>query len=286
MSEYIAEQVAAPEQAVQESDPLQGQQPGATDTPETVAETDEQKNARELAEREKRSKAASRGIQRRFDELTAARHAAEREKEQLLGLVQSLVGKGTQPQQAPQDANAEPVRGQDEAYEDYVARKAEWRAERKAESLLRQAQEANQRQHAQATVQQAVRALEQDFQSRTDKYAKDNPDFAEVASNEDIEVPDDVGGLVRMPYINGPAVLHAIHRNPALAAELRKYDGNVPALAAVLGRIDAQLKVTPQVSKAAPPGNPVGTRSGSANKDVKAMTPDEYYEHITRKAKK
>jgi hypothetical protein len=54
MSQDEFVQGTAPESAAQESDPIQGQ-PVAPDTTETVAETDEQKNQREIAEREKRS---------------------------------------------------------------------------------------------------------------------------------------------------------------------------------------------------------------------------------------
>jgi hypothetical protein len=283
MSQDEFVQGTAPESAAQESDPIQGQ-PVAPDTTETVAETDEQKNQRELAERQKRSERATRGIQKRFDELTAARHSAEREKEQLLGLVQSLVGRGQQPAQQP-DANQAPQRGTDEAYEDWVARKAEWHAERKAETLVRQQFEAVQRQSGQAAMQQAAVQVRTQFEGRMAEFAKATPDWdAVVAKNEDIEIPDESVGLIHMRP-DGAQILYAIGKNPALAAQLQGKSALEQAM--VIGQISAQLKAPQQVSKAAPPGSPVGTRSGAQTKDVKSMSIDEYYASITtRKGKK
>jgi hypothetical protein len=84
-------------------------------------------------------------------------------------------------------------------------------------------------------------------------------------------------------------ILHAIHKNPGsrrCTPKVRRQ--RAPhCQAMVIGRIDAQLKAPQQVSKAAPPGSPVGTRSGAQTKDVKSMSIDEYYASITtRKGKK
>jgi hypothetical protein len=78
-------------------------------------------------------------------------------------------------------------------------------------------------------------------------------------------------------------------KTPLSPLNSKSYDGNVRShcQAMVIGRIDAQLKAPQQVSKAAPPGSPVGTRSGAQTKDVKSMSIDEYYASITtRKGKK
>lgn len=253
-----AEQVTTPETVAPESEALEGQTVAA-DTTETVAETDEQKNQRELAERQKRSERQSRGIQRRFDELTAEKHAAMRQVEQLTSLVQQALGQRTA-QASPQNANAEPVRGQDEAYEDWVARRAEWRAEQRAEALVQRRLQAVEQQTSQQRMAEQATQVRQKFESRMQEYAGKQSDWADVvANNDDVSIPDQAAGLIHLDD-EGPAILYAIGKNPALAAQL--HGKNIVQQAMVLGQIKAMLKTSPQVSKAPTPGRPVGSRGG------------------------
>lgn len=249
-----SEQAATPEYVAPESEALEGQAVAA-DTTETVAETDEQKNQRELEERKQRSEKQSRGIQRRFDELTAEKHQEKREKEQLLALVQQLVGRG----QVPQSTEQPLTRGPDEAYEDWVTRKAEWKAEQKAARVLDERLGAHEKQAEQQRVQNTVAQVRAQFESRMQEFAGKQADWNDVvATNDDVHIPDAAAGLIHRDP-DGPAILYAIGKNPALAAQLR---GDPFQQAMVLGQIKATLKGSPQVSKAPTPGKPVGSRSG------------------------
>jgi hypothetical protein len=95
------EQPAAADDAVPRPKPSNNRRPapGATDTPEQVAETEEQKNARVLAEQEARSAARRDAVQRRFDEMTARDKAKDRQIEQLLGVLQAREQKPAQGRQ-------------------------------------------------------------------------------------------------------------------------------------------------------------------------------------------
>lgn len=258
------QEAIAGDQPAPESEALdEGAQAGATDTPETVAETDEEKNQRELDERQKRSERASKGIQRRFDELTSEKHALHRQNEQLLAALQTIAGRGQAPQQAAAP-NAAPVRGADEDYESWVSRKAEYAAEQRATRLV--SERLSQMEQTQNMTRQQAQAVQvrSEFESRMSEFARSATDWNEVvANNHDIDIPNEAAAVIHtMP--DGPAILYAIGKNPALASQLQ--GGNVVQQAMVLGQISAALKSsTPQVSNAPPPGRPVGSKPGSSS---------------------
>src|SRR5262252_5004355 len=77
-----------------------GGQAGVADTPEQVAETDEEKNARELREQQERSERRAKGVQKRLDELTRDKYDANARADRLEQLLTHALtgGKGAQPQ--------------------------------------------------------------------------------------------------------------------------------------------------------------------------------------------
>lgn len=242
---------------------VDGQQPGATDTPEQEAETDEQKNARVLQEQEQRQQRKRDAVQRRFDEMTARDKAKDRQIEQLLSVLQNT----QQPQRGAQAPNADerPQRGSDEPFEDFLRREARWEAKQEAGALVRKALQDRQQQEQMGQLTQRAEQVRAEFVTRVQEFAKSKPDWeAVVANNDDVDLPDATIGLLHIDD-EGPALMYAIGANPKLAAELQaaaRADGNGSPVrqARVLGRIAASLARPPAVSKAPLPGSPVGSR--------------------------
>lgn len=267
MPDVTAAQIAASETAAPPSEPAEQQQPVeqpvAPDTTETVAEeTDEQKNAREIAEQRERSEKRARGVQKRMDELTAdkyaeraARERTERMLEQVLLAQQQRSG----PQQAAE--GQEPRREDFSDYEDFVAAKAEHRAVKGAQEVFRRELQGAAQASQDAQVQQQATALRQQFVARQQEFAKAVPDYFETVNTEDVRVPEASAALLHT-MDDAPAVIYAIAKHPQIATRLWN---EPPARQAILlGQLSAMLRSSPQVSKAPEPGRPTGARAGES----------------------
>lgn len=253
--QFAATESAAPPSEAQEAIPV------AADTTETVAETDEQKNQRIAEEANQRHEKRLNGFQRRINEVVGEKHALSRQVEMLTQALANAIGRGQVPQQ--QSEQGPPQRRADESYEDFVERKATWAAEQKATRLVQERLEQAQRQQAQAQLRDQAVGVRAQFEARMQQFAKDAPDWDQVVgSNDDVVIPDEAAGLLHVDP-DGPAILYAIGKNPALAAQLHGKPLAMQAM--VLGQIKATLKAAPQVSKAPTPGKPVGSRGGSVN---------------------
>lgn len=75
------------------------------------------------------------GFQKRISELTREKHEAKREAEQLRELLSRAIGQTSQPAPAAEQSD-EPRSEQFTRYEDFVAAKAEWKAEQRIQSTL------------------------------------------------------------------------------------------------------------------------------------------------------
>lgn len=269
MSEFQAE-AAAGQAASTESEVVeQTTSPGATDTPETVAETDEQKNARVIAEREERSRKRAATIQRRIDELTADKYA-ERQRAERLERALDEYRQNQQRAQQPQ-GNARPSREQFNDFDDYQAALAEWKASEVVERRMEAERKQWEAQYRQQAAQQQVQRIAQDHANRLQAYAKSNPDFAEVAESD--TVVNDAAAVLLTTMENGPALIHALHRSPELVDRLNKAPAHLQGV--ILGEISASLKKSPQVSNAPAPGVPVGGKAAPA-KTLADMDYDEF----------
>lgn len=240
-------------------------------------ETDEQKNARLLQEREERSRRQYSGIQKRFGELTERAKSAEQREAMLLQLVERLTGQ--KPDGKPQATDGEPTREQFESYEDFVAARAEYRAlQRVQETLSKRERETQQRQQQEAAERQSAQ-LRQTFGKRVAEYAKTDPEFSKVVARDDVEVPDSVAALLHLEENPGP-LLKAFGKNPEL---LQQFEGKHPVeQAMLLGRLAASLaEKTPQVSNAPAPGKPVAAKSSQA--DTKPSDNDSVEEWLRKR---
>jgi len=263
-----------------ETDVIETPADGGTDTTETVAETDEQKNARELAEQRERSEKKSRGVQKRLDELTAdkyaeraAREAAERRADQLLYEMQ-------QRQQQPKPQGEGPPRREDFTdYEEFVRKSAVYEARQTVQAEWNERQQQVARQQQEFHAQQAAAALQRDVNSKLSTYAKDHPDIKDVIASHDEQVPMPAAFAV-MTHKDTGALMEFMGNNREFVVSLQSMNPVAQQLA--IGELAATLRSKPpQVSKAPAPGTTVGPR-GSTNKDVRSMSADEYYDHITK----
>ena len=84
---------------------------------------------------------------------------------------------------------------------------------------------------------------------------------------------------------SGP-ILYALGKNPELAGQLWQHQGNPAMQVYVLAQIAAAAKSSPQISNAPRAGKPVGGQGGSADKNPKHMSADEYYAFITKPKKR
>ena len=237
---------------------------GAAGTPETVEETDEQKNERVIRERTERSEKQARGVQRRIDELTADKHAERSAREALQRRLDELEAKARAPQEQntdpKRDASGKPLR---DAYDDiwqYQEDLAEWKATR----IVQQYHEATERRLQEQQQQRALGELESKFDKSISEFEKVRPDYREkMAAASEVMIPVEIGNAIKaLP--NGPAVALFMAENPKVVEALSRQPSVMQGY--VLGNISAHVSTSSkQVSNAPAPGRPVGGVGGGGS---------------------
>lgn len=264
-----------PEQVQEE--PIQGQE-GEQGTPQDQ-ETDEQKNTRiqeEDAERVRQKEQRRQDkLQRRFDEITADKHAALRlaevERQRATELAQQI----EQLRQGWNKPQGEPQRDQFENYEDYLDAKVEYRASKIAEEKLGKFEATHQQRSSAQQEQQRVRQLEQRFIENRLALEKDYPDYREVIEDWEPAIGEEaVRTIVQLD--EGPLLTYHLAKNPSLELRLQKTPPHM--LGVEIGKILASLKSPPKASSAPPPGKPVAAVKSNASSDgFYSGSPDGYF---------
>ncbi len=242
-------------------------------------ETDEQKNARiqeEDAERVRQKEQRRQDkLQRRFDEITADKHAALRlaevERQRATELSQQI----EQLRQGGNKPQGEPQRDQFESYEDYLDAKVEYRATKIAEERLGKFEETHQQRSSVQEEHQRVRQLEQRFIENRLALEKDYPDYREVIEDwEPVLGEEAVRTIVQLD--EGPLLTYHLAKNPSLEQRLQKTPPHM--LGVEIGKILASLKSPPKASSAPPPGKPVAAVKNNASSDgFYNGSPDGYF---------
>lgn len=262
MSDDLLQVIPAPAQdnnaeaAQQPSSEAQQPAPQDGTGASTVAETDAEKAERIVQERKARQERARRNQE-------AAMRRLAQERDEFKAALLDVTRKGlpaAQPQQVAQPKDGPPRREDFQTWEEYEDARVDWRVETKARE--REEKLVQQLHHAQRAQQQ--QALMESHAQRNEQFAQQVPDFEEVTARDDIIVPD-VAGEAIMSLPNGPEVLYAIGKMPQIAAHLHTL---TPAQqAAFVGQLSASLMYRPpQVSKAPPPGTPVGGKATTAER--------------------
>jgi hypothetical protein len=242
----------------------QGQADGTTTTDSTEAERDE-------AGRFKSK------IQKRIDELTHARHAAEREAARWRSIAEGS-----------QKATPAPQAHEFATDEEYEAALLDHRIDERA----RQQAAANAKHAAEQYQQDAEGTIDATYDQRAQEAARRIPDFVDVVGKADIQITHDMLGALKQSA-HGPDIVYELAKNPAEAARI----AGLPAaqMYMALGAMEARAAATATAAPAAgsapaaaaapaarttnapPPATPAGSgASAPPNTDPANMSMDEY----------
>lgn len=232
----------------------------APETLETVEETDEQKNERVAQEAVTRAEKKAKGVQRRFDELTAEKYAANKRLDEAIEMNKQLLARLDGPKTAdkPTSEPGAPVREQYPDDASFWVAQLQHETMQKAIAAVNGVVEKNQQltleQQRQAQLLQHESKITSDFVAREKVFAGKMPDYAETMAEADISIPNSVGKLLRV-MSDGPDIAYQMAKNPQLVDQFLTSSPEMHGI--LLGQISATLKASPSISKAAPPGKPV-----------------------------
>lgn len=264
------------EQVQQASESIE-QTPATTETHQVeAAETQETETQQQETEgneqpRDEQGKFKPK-VQQRIDEITRARHEAEREA--AYWRQRATGGANEQAQSSANEPPPKPTVEQFQDYADYVEALTDWKAGQKVNEAL-SARDAEKAKEAEGRVKQSKAQIWEERQAATRAAT---PDYDEVVGLSEIQVAAHVAEALIDSDV-GPALAYQLAKNPELAERINA----LPPLAAAreIGRLEASLSkpavAAPEnkVSKAPPPISPVGARSTPVS-DPEKMSTDEW----------
>lgn len=213
-------------------------------------------------------------VQQRIDEITRARHEAEREAAYWRQRAEAASGnKDGKAPSSPNEAPAKPSVDQFQDYADYVEALTEWKAEQKVRDVL-SARDAEKAKEAESKVKQTKAEA---WEARQAQTRASLPDYDEVVGLSDLQIAPHVAETLLDSDV-GPAVAYHLAKNPDLAERINAM--SPLAAAREIGRLEsavAKPAAAPAntISKAPPPITPVGTRATPVQ-DPDKMTTDDW----------
>lgn len=203
-------------------------------------------------------------IQKRIDDLTHARHAAEREAARW-----RAIAEGNQTQAAPNRNDY----ATDEEYNDALI-------DHRIETRAGKVNADSARQMAQQSEQDAQRATAETYNQRVQATAARIPDFAEVVGKANIQITDALRDAL-MDSEHGPDIVYQLAKNPEEAARLsnmsvRQLDREIGRMEAAIGSKPAPTPPAARTTNAPPPARPNTPAAAPANTDPSRMSMDEY----------
>jgi len=205
-------------------------------------------------------------VQKRIDELTRRRYDAERDRDYWREQAMRA-----QPPPPKPDPVVESPAGKTLA--DFAYDEAKYQAHLFGEARKQAVQAAREElTKEQQTVTHTERVAA--HQEREADYAKDLPDYFEIAHYAPISGPM---AETIMESQNGPAIAYHLGKNPRIAAQIAR----LPPLqqAREIGRIEATLSVKPKaptVSAAPPPAPKIAGSDAKVDKDPAEMSQKEF----------
>ena len=247
--------------------------PAATDAPAPAdAQGAQDGQQQEQSEQQQRDeKGRFRGVQARIDELTRARHEAEREAAFWRGRAGGQDGQA-QPSATPA-APAKPTPDQFQDYGEYIEALTDWKTEQKVNQSL-SAREAE-REAAQRQQQAAKTWDERQAATRATL-----PDYDQVVGGADVQVVKHVAEAL-LDSDQGPALAYHLAKHPEIVQRL---NGLSPTAAArEIGRLEAGLSAQTaaapapaKLSNTPPPAGHLKTVAATTQRDPSKMSMDEY----------
>lgn len=234
-------------------------EPEATNTVADKPEVPETKDAQEKAEKK------ANPLQARIDELTRARHEAEREAQYYRTVAE---------QSNKREAEQRPAKDSFATDDEYVEALTEWKA-RKAVTAAMAERDA---QRAESAKQDAMSTKAETFAQRAALFKATAEDFDEVMeSAEKIRVSQSMREAI-LDSEYGPQISYHLAKNPDEAAKIAAMEYNAAARA--IGRIEAKIEAGKQSAKTTNAPDPVTPVRGSGGKfvrDESAMSDAEWY---------
>ena len=247
--------------------------------PETVNEikvTEETPQEQPEQPKEEKVDPIPKGVQKRIDRAVREKYEAQARakmlEERLSQLEQRLQPRqdSVQSTQSPQ----EPKLDDYQSYEDFIAAKAEFVANKRVENTLREVQQRQAMERAQVARQQAVET----WNSRLVTATAELPDFEDVLGSSEVPLSRDMETAIMESDVV-PHIAYYLATHPDEAREISR----ASAYSAVrsLGRIEEKIKngalKQAQKSEAPPPIEPVGQKT-KVTKSPNEMTDAEFSE--------
>ena len=212
------------------------------------------------------------GVQSRIDELTRARHEAEREAAYWRGLNQQQSAQTSAPA-----APTKPTVAQFDDYGEYIEALTDWKADQAVAKHM-----------AEDTDRKVGEVRVQTFQERQADFAKATPDYVEVMRNSNLPIAQhvidaaqesDVGPQLLYHFVKNPDVLDRINR-----MDVRAADREIGRLEATLSSTKASVPPPPakKLTQAPAPAGTTNTQGRSTTTDLASASMDEYM--ATRKS--
>jgi hypothetical protein len=250
-----------------------GETAEGTGASEPAAEESEADRAARLVKEDKvRRERAQKNQRQAYERL-------QRERDEYRQIALAAAQRNTQPPSPPpaEVADAAPKRDQFDSYEDWVRADSRYVARKEAEDAFERRMRSAAEQMSAVQAQHTEQSVAAGHFQRAQEFAKVATDFADVTDRDDIVIPPAASHAIQRMQ-DGPALLYAMGRDPAIAHRLNTME---PAEQLVyLGTLSAALRRPPQISKAPPPGQTVSGRSDGSKtpRDI-----DAYYEQVRKR---
>lgn len=213
------------------------------------------------------------GVQKRIDRAVRQKYEAEARAKMLEERLDKLERAGQQQYQARQVDDSEPTIDKFDNFDQYVAAKAEWIAERKINQTL---SEREKRQAAEREATERKKTVDSWSKRLEEATASDDmPDFEDAIASSDVPMTQPMQQAIMESDI-GPKLAYFLAKNPEEAIKIAEMSpiGAIRALGRLEERLETQKKSTVPTS-APEPIKPVSTRT-VVSKDPGKMSDAEY----------
>jgi hypothetical protein len=236
---------------------------------------------------------ARKPIQPRINELTRARHDAEREAAYWKGVATAKSNTGA-PAEAPAPAAPpKPVVDNFKTYDEYVEALTDWKSDRAVEKALATVNKTIEERSTRQTAAQQEAERNTNWATRQEAIKKVMTDYDNVVAESDVPIAPHVGELL-LDSDHGPAIAYKMAKDPAIAEKLNKMSPT--AAAKEIGKMEAvfdsdiaasstqteheapapaPVAALKQVSKAPVPPTPVNSNSARMP-DLGKLSMDDY----------
>lgn len=224
MSEVAAEEVIEPQES---PTPVVDQ---ISDQPAESEQRGEESQQPETPQAKER-----RSAQGRINELTRARHEAEREAAYWRGLAEASRAGQQQPAAQQQEATKKPTASDFQDYDAYVEALAEWKAEQKVTEALERRQQSSE----QAKKAAEAREIAKSWSERQNAVRSVFADYDAVVGSADVTITPAVSDIL-LTSDRGPEVAYYLAKNPSVVERLNSLSPT--AAAREIGRLEAALE--------------------------------------------